>query len=40
MRTNIDIDDILMQQAVVALGLTTKKDTVKEALRYIIRLEA
>lgn len=40
MRTNIDIDDTLMQQAMAALGLTTKKDTVEEALRYVIRLQA
>jgi Arc/MetJ family transcription regulator len=38
MRTNIDIDDALMAQAQRASGLTTKKQTVEEALRLMIRL--
>jgi Arc/MetJ family transcription regulator len=38
MRTNIDIDDELMAQAMVATGQTTKKATVEEALRQIVRL--
>jgi Arc/MetJ family transcription regulator len=37
MRTNIDIDDTLMAEAQKASG-TTKKRTVEEALRLMIRL--
>jgi Arc/MetJ family transcription regulator len=38
MRTNIDIDDALMAQAQKASGLATKKQTVEEALRLMIKL--
>jgi Arc/MetJ family transcription regulator len=38
MRTNIDIDDTLMAEAQRASGLATKKQTVEEALRLMIRL--
>jgi Arc/MetJ family transcription regulator len=38
MRTNIDIDDSLMAEAQRACGLATKKQTVEEALRLMIRL--
>ena len=38
MRTNIDIDDALMAQARKASGQRTKKQTVEEALRLMIRL--
>jgi Arc/MetJ family transcription regulator len=38
MRTNIEIDDTLMAQAQKACGHTTKKQTVEEALRLMIRL--
>ena len=38
MRTNIEIDDTLMADAQKASGLTTKKETVEEALRLMIRL--
>ena len=38
MRTNIDIDDALMAEAQRASGLATKKQTVEEALRLMIRL--
>jgi Arc/MetJ family transcription regulator len=38
MRTNIDIDDALMAAAQRASGLTSKKQTVEEALRLMIRL--
>jgi Arc/MetJ family transcription regulator len=38
MRTNIDIDDTLMAEAQRACGLATKKQTVEEALRLMIRL--
>jgi Arc/MetJ family transcription regulator len=38
MRTNIDIDNTLMAEAQKASGQTTKKQTVEEALRLMIRL--
>jgi Arc/MetJ family transcription regulator len=38
MRTNIEIDDILMAEAQKASGQATKKQTVEEALRLMIRL--
>jgi Arc/MetJ family transcription regulator len=38
MRTNIDIDDALMAEAQKASGQVTKKQTVEEALRLMIRL--
>jgi Arc/MetJ family transcription regulator len=38
MRTNIDIDDALMTEAQKASGQPTKKATVEEALRLIIKL--
>lgn len=38
MRTNIDIDDTLMAEAMVALRLPTKRAVVEEGLRLIIRL--
>jgi Arc/MetJ family transcription regulator len=37
MRTNIDIDDDLMKAAMEASGKKTKKETVEEALRELIR---
>jgi Arc/MetJ family transcription regulator len=37
MRTNIDIDDDLLTEAMRALGLTTKKATVEEALRRTVQ---
>jgi Arc/MetJ family transcription regulator len=36
MRTNIDIDDELLAEAMAAAGLTTKKATVDEALRRLV----
>ncbi len=36
MRTNIDIDDTLMEEAMKASGHATKKATVEEALRRLI----
>jgi Arc/MetJ family transcription regulator len=38
MRTNIDIDDALMAAALKASGLRTKRATVEEALRLLIKL--
>lgn len=37
MRTNIDIDDALIAEAMAATGLATKKATVEEALRRVVR---
>jgi Arc/MetJ family transcription regulator len=36
MRTNIDIDDDLLAEAMAAVGLATKKATVDEALRRLV----
>jgi Arc/MetJ family transcription regulator len=36
-RTNIDIDDELISEAMSALGQTTKKGTVEAALRLAVR---
>ena len=38
MRTNIEIDDALMRKALKVSGHATKKQTVEEALRLMIRL--
>ena len=38
MRTNIEIDDTLMAEAQKACGHATKKQTVEEALRLMIKL--
>jgi len=37
MRTNIVIDDKLMDQALKASGLSTKKDVVEQALKLLVR---
>ncbi len=39
MRANIVIDDVLMRRAMEALGKTTIKDAVDEALKFAIRLK-
>jgi Arc/MetJ family transcription regulator len=39
MRTNIDIDDDLMDHAQRATGLPTKRATVEAGLRLLVRLE-
>lgn len=39
MRTNIDIDDKLMSDAIKATGLRTKKETVELALQTLLRLK-
>lgn len=36
MRTNIEIDDELLDEAMAATGLSTKKATVEEALRQLV----
>ena len=38
MRTNIEIDDDLLREAMEATGLGTKRATVEEALRRIVKL--
>lgn len=37
MRTNVDIDDDLMTEAVEALGTETKKETIEIALQRVVR---
>lgn len=37
MRTNIDIDDKIMQEAMRSGGYKTKKETVEEALKALTR---
>jgi len=37
MRTNIEIDDQLMAEAMRAAGLKTKREVVEEALRLLVR---
>ena len=39
MRTNIEIDDKLMKQAMKAAGATTKRETVEKALELLVRIE-
>ncbi len=39
MRTNIEIEESLITEAMKASGLTTKKATVEEGLRLIISLK-
>jgi Arc/MetJ family transcription regulator len=39
MRTNIEIDDRLMRDALEATGLKTKKEAVELGLRTLIRLK-
>ena len=38
MRTNIDIDDELLKEAMAATGQSTKRATVEEALRRVVKL--
>jgi Arc/MetJ family transcription regulator len=38
MRTNIEIDDELLSQAMIAAGQSTKRATVEEGLRLLVRL--
>ena len=39
MRTNIDIDDALLAEAMKATGQKTKKGTIEEALRRVARVQ-
>lgn len=38
MRTNIEIDDALLARAMTSSGLTTKRATVEEGLRLLVRV--
>jgi Arc/MetJ family transcription regulator len=40
MRTNIEIDDELMRQAMEATGTTTKKAAVEAALQKVVQIHA
>lgn len=40
MRTNIDIDDTLMAEAMKVTGLSSKKATVETALRKLVELHS
>ena len=37
MRTNIELDDELLAEAMLATGLSTKRATVEEALRSLVK---
>jgi len=39
MRTNIDIDDSLMADAMAATGARTKKQVVENGLRLLVRMQ-
>lgn len=39
MRTNIEIDDDLMDKAMKASGLATKRETVEAGLRLLVQLK-
>jgi Arc/MetJ family transcription regulator len=39
MRTNIDIDDELLNQAMKLSGLKTKRETVETGLRLLVQLK-
>ncbi|MHB8880314.1 MAG: type II toxin-antitoxin system VapB family antitoxin [Thermodesulfovibrionales bacterium] len=38
MRTNVVIDDDLMQSAIKVSGLKTKKETIEEGLKLLVQL--
>ena len=40
MRTNIVIDDALMEQALKASGAKSKREVVEEGLKLVVRLNA
>lgn len=40
MRTNVVLDDSLVEEAMRYTGLTTKKAVIEEALRTLVRLKA
>jgi Arc/MetJ family transcription regulator len=40
MRTNVVIDDDLMESALRASGIKTKKDAIEEGLKLLVQLKA
>jgi Arc/MetJ family transcription regulator len=40
MRTNVVIDDILMESALKVSGLKTKKDAIEEGLRLLVQVKS
>ena len=40
MRTNVVIDDNLMESALRASGLRTKKDAIEEGLKLLVRINS
>lgn len=40
MRTNVVIDDALMESALKTSGIKTKKDAIEEGLRLLVQLKA
>ena len=39
MRTNVVIDDQLMESALKASGMKTKKDTIEEGLKLLVKIK-
>lgn len=39
MRTNVAIDDVLMESALKVSGIKTKKDTIEEALKLLVQIK-
>ena len=39
MRTNVAIDDFLMESALRVSGIKTKKDTIEEALKLLVQIK-
>ena len=40
MRTNVEIDDNLMKEALVASGASTKREAIEKGLRLILQMHA
>jgi Arc/MetJ family transcription regulator len=38
-RTNVAIDDVLMESALKVSGVKTKKDTIEEALKLLVQIK-
>lgn len=39
MRTNVVINDVLMESALKVSGVKTKKDTIEEALKLLVQIK-
>ena len=39
MRTNVAINDVLMESALKVSGVKTKKDTIEEALKLLVQIK-